>query len=40
MKDVLKALQGSRLIAEGVEKDGRKVRHYLLLNGKVLEIVG
>jgi hypothetical protein len=38
MKSVLEALKGARLIGRMVE--GRKlIRHYLLGNGQVLEVV-
>jgi len=38
MKELLKALRGARIIAEGVKK-GRKIIHYLLADGRVVEIV-
>lgn len=38
MPELLKALRGARRIAEGVE-NGRKVAHFLLSDGRVLEII-
>lgn len=39
MRDLLKILRGSRIIAQGWDK-GRKVTHYLLADGwRVLEVV-
>jgi hypothetical protein len=38
MKQLLKALRGARIIAQGMD-NGRKVIHYLLPDGRVLEIV-
>ena len=38
MTELLKALRGSRIIAQGVE-GGRKIIHYLLADGRVVEIV-
>jgi hypothetical protein len=38
MKDLLTALRGSRLLAEGVY-GRRMVRHYLMPDGRVLEVV-
>lgn len=38
MKELLKALRGVRIV-EGVV-NGRKVTHYWLPNGQVIEIVG
>lgn len=38
MRHVLMALKGARLIAEGSDGD-RKVYHYLLPSGVVLEVV-
>ena len=38
MKELLKALRGARIIAEGME-NGRKIIHYLLADGRVVEIV-
>ncbi len=38
MKELFKALRGARIIAEGVE-GGRKIIHYLLTDGRVVEIV-
>ncbi len=38
MKELLKALRGARIIAEGVES-GRKITHYLLADGRVVEII-
>ena len=38
MVELLKALRGSRLIAMGMV-DGRKVCHYLMSNGNVLEVI-
>lgn len=39
MKGLLKAIRGARLLREGWDK-GLRIRHYLLPNGDVLEIVG
>ncbi len=40
MKDLLKILRGSRVIARGSDKKGRKVTHYLLEDGwRVIEVV-
>jgi len=39
MKQLLKALRGARIIAEGMEH-GRKITHYLLADGRVVEIIG
>lgn len=38
MKELLKALSGARIIAQGVE-GGRKIIHYLLADGRVVEII-
>jgi len=38
MKALLQALKGARIVAQGM-CDGRKIIHYLLPCGKVLEIV-
>lgn len=38
MRDLLKALKGARIIAQGVE-GGRKIIHYLLDDGRVVEVV-
>lgn len=38
MKTLLEMLQGSRLLGQGVDQFGRKIEHYLLPNGQVLEI--
>jgi len=38
MAELLKALRGARLIAMGMV-GGRKVCHYLMSNGNVLEVV-
>lgn len=37
MKDVLSTLKGARLIGELV-LDGLRIRHYLLSDGRVLEV--
>jgi len=37
MKPLLKSLKG-RLIAEGIDRLGRKIQHYLLPDGRVLEV--
>lgn len=40
MKQLLKALRGARVIAQGTDRDGRKIVHYLLRDGlRVVEIV-
>lgn len=38
MREILHALKGARLIAKGIH-EGRKVLHFLLTDGRVLEIV-
>jgi hypothetical protein len=38
MKDLLSAVRGARVIARGVD-NGRKIIHYLLDDGRVLEVV-
>lgn len=38
MKKLLEALRGARIIAQGVE-GGRTIVHYLLPDGRVIEIV-
>lgn len=38
MREILKALEGARLIATGVY-GGRKISHYLLPDGRVLEVI-
>jgi hypothetical protein len=38
MRELLKALRGSRLIARG-EESGLTILHYLLPDGRVLEVV-
>lgn len=40
MKKLLKKFRGAKIIARGVESDGRKIVHYLLADGRVVEIVG
>ena len=41
MKQLLKALRGARIIAQGKDRSGRKIVHYLLADGqRVVEIVG
>jgi hypothetical protein len=39
MKNVLQALKGSKLLAIGQNEHGREIRHYLLPDGRVLELV-
>jgi hypothetical protein len=39
MRDLLSALKGSKLIAQGADSDGRKITHYLLPDGRVLEVI-
>ena len=39
MKQLLKALRGARIIAMGMDC-GRKITHYLLADGRVVEIIG
>ena len=38
MKELLKLVRGARIIAQGWER-GRKVTHYLLIDGRVIEVV-
>lgn len=38
MRELLSALRGARLLAKGYE-DGAAIFHYLLTDGRVLEIV-
>lgn len=38
MKELLAALRGARIVAEGWE-NGRKIIHFLLVDGRVIEIV-
>lgn len=40
MKELLKALRKSKLIAKGTDGKGHKVFHYLLLGGKkIIEVI-
>ncbi len=39
MKEMLKALRGARVIAQGWGEDGRKITHYLLSDGRVIETI-
>ena len=39
MRDILSALKGSRLIAKGMDGKDREILHYLLPDGRVLEII-
>lgn len=38
MKELLKALRGARIIARGWD-NGREIIHYLLGDGRVIEII-
>ncbi len=41
MKELLKLLRGAHIIARGIERDGRKIVHYLLADGvRVIEVIG
>ena len=38
MKELLKVMRGARIIAEGIE-NGLRIIHYLLRDGRVVEVV-
>jgi len=39
MRDILSALKGSRLLVTGRDERGRKILHYLLPDGRILEVI-
>ena len=39
MRELLSALKGSKLLATGRDEVGRKILHYLLPDGRVLEVI-
>ena len=39
MRELLKALRNAKLIAVGKDGTGRQIRHYLLADKRILEVI-